>query len=479
MFTFLFSCALLVFGYFVYSKFVANIFGVDGNRPVPSQTSADGFDFVELPTWKSFLIQFLNIAGTGPIFGAIAGAMWGANAFLWIAFGCVFAGAVHDYLVGMMSVRSNGTTVAELVGQNINGFAKQVMIVLSGVLLLLVGVVFIASPSDILANLTGVNRWVFVGIILVYYLLATVLPVDKIIGRIYPIFGIALLVMAAGIVGGLVFTGLFTQIPEFDFSNPHVASKSIFPYLFISIACGAISGFHATQSPIIARCIKSETEGRRVFYGAMITEGFVALIWAAAAMTFFGGLEGLAGAGSAPVVVNKVSMGLMGNIGMILAVLGVVACPITSGDTAFRALRLTIADALKIDQKKNINRYIIVVPVFAIAAALLFIDFAIIWRYFSWSNQTLATFALWAAAAYLKRHGRSYIVALIPAMFMTVVVTSYILVAPEGFYSLMTSFVDLHTAEMLGTGVGIALAIVLAILFNLRIKGPNLQGDAA
>ncbi len=473
MFTFLFAVFLLFFGYFVYSKFIANVFGVDGSRAVPSQTKADGFDFVELPSWKSFLIQFLNIAGTGPIFGAIAGAMWGANAFLWIAFGCVFAGAVHDFLIGMMSVRSNGTTVAELVGENLNQFCRKIMIVLSAVLLLLVGVVFIASPADILANLTGMNRWVFIVIILLYYLLATILPVDKIIGKVYPIFGIALLIMAVGIVVGMLYTGLFFQIPEFDFSNPHVASKSIFPYLFISIACGAISGFHATQAPIIARCIKSETEGRKVFYGAMITEGFVALIWAAAAMTFFGGLEGLAGAGSAPVVINKVSAGLMGSIGMILAVLGVVACPITSGDTAFRALRLTIADAFKIDQNKKINRYYIVVPIFAIAAALLFIDFAIIWRYFSWSNQTLATFALWAAAAYLKKNGKAYLVAMIPAMFMTVVVTSYILVAPEGFYSFMTSMVDLKTAELYGTGVGVILALVLAFVFNARIKSNN------
>ncbi len=473
MYTFLFSCFLLLFGYFVYSKFIANVFGVDANRPVPSQTLADGFDFVELPSWKSFLIQFLNIAGTGPIFGAIAGAMWGANAFLWIALGCVFAGAVHDFLIGMMSVRSNGTTVAELVGENINKFARQVMILLSAVLLLLVGVVFIASPADILANLTGANRWIFIGVIFVYYLLATVLPVDKIIGKVYPIFGIALLIMAVGIVFGLVSTGLFYEIPEFDFSNPHVAGKSIFPYLFISIACGAISGFHATQSPIIARCIKSEAAGRKVFYGAMITEGFVALIWAAAAMTFFGGLEGLSQAGSAPVVINKVSMGFMGTIGMVLAVLGVVACPITSGDTAFRALRLVISDAFKIDQTKKVNRYYIVVPIFAIAAALLFIDFAIIWRYFSWSNQTLATFALWAAAAYLKKNDRFYLVAMIPAMFMTVVVTSYILVAPEGFYSFMVSFVDIKTAELIGTGVGIVLALFFAFLFSRKSKADN------
>ena len=477
MITFLVCVVALILGYAIYGKIVDRIFGTDPNREVPAIANADGVDFVALPTWKSFLIQFLNIAGTGPIFGAIAGAMWGPNAFLWITLGCIFGGAVHDFLVGMMSMRSKGASVSELVGQNLGSFAKKVMIVFSIVLLLLVGVVFVSTPADLLASLTGQNRWIFVAVIMIYYLVATILPIDKLIGKIYPIFGISLFVMAVGIIGGMVINGTFTQIPEFNFTNPHVAGKSIFPYLFISIACGAISGFHATQSPMMARCVRNEKEGRRVFYGAMISEGLVALIWAAAAMTFFGGLEGLAAeGGKAAVIVNKISSGLMGPIGMVLAVLGVVACPITSGDTAFRSIRLTIADTFNLNQENKLNRYKIVIPVFIVAVALLFIDFNIIWRYFSWSNQTLAAIALWAAAAYLKKRGRCFWVALIPAMFMTVVVTCYILVAPEGFYGLMMSVIpDIKIAELVGVCAGIIIAVLGAVAFFSKIKTDSLE----
>lgn len=471
MITFIVSLVSLFLGYALYSKLVDKAFGSDEKRKVPSETMADGVDYVALPLWKSFLIQFLNIAGTGPIFGAIAGAMWGPWAFVWIVFGCIFAGAVHDFLIGMLSVRSNGGSVAEIVGENLGEGARKVMVAFSVLLLLLVGVVFISSPADLLANLTGQNRWIFIAVIFVYYILATILPIDKVIGKIYPVFGVSLLLMAVGIVGGMVCNGMITQIPEFSLANPHIAGKSIFPYLFISIACGAISGFHATQSPMIARCITNEKQGRKVFYGAMITEGVVALIWAAASMTFFGGLEGLSTAGAPAVVVNAISKGLMGPIGMFLAVLGVVACPITSGDTAFRSLRLTIADAFKINQAKAVNRYKIVLPAFVVAGALLFIDFNIIWRYFSWSNQTLACIALWAAAAYLKKNGRNYFVALLPAMFMTVVVTTYIIVAPEGFYPLMQNAIpNIKDAEMMGTVVGLVASALAATAFTFKVK---------
>ncbi|MGL4985841.1 MAG: carbon starvation CstA family protein [Treponemataceae bacterium] len=471
MITFIVCVIALILGYAIYGKIVDKIFGTDANRPTPAITKADGVDYVELPYWKSFLIQFLNIAGTGPIFGPIAGAMWGPNAFIWITLGCIFGGAVHDFLVGMMSVRSNGYSVSELVGENLGLMAKKLMIVFSIVLLLLVGVVFIASPADLLANLTGQSRFIFIVLIFIYFILATVLPIDKIIAKFYPIFGLSLFLMAAGIIIGMIVNGTFVAIPEFNFTNPHVQGKSIFPYLFISIACGAISGFHATQSPIMSRCIRNEKEGRKVFYGAMIAEGLIALIWAAAAMTFFGGLQGLAAeGGKAAVIVNKISSGLMGPFGMVLAVLGVVACPISSGDTTFRAMRLILADAFKIDQKKSLNRYKLVLPVFVVAFVLLFVDFNIIWRYFSWSNQTLATIALWAGAAYLKYRKKFYFIALLPAMFMTVVVTCYILVAPEGFYGLMTSVMDIKTAENVGTIAGIALSLVFTILFFTKIK---------
>ncbi|MFI3166933.1 MAG: carbon starvation CstA family protein [Bacillota bacterium] len=470
MISFIISVIALVLGYFFYSKIAEKAFAVDGNNPVPSKTLSDGLDFVEMPTWRAFLIQFLNIAGTGPIFGAIAGAMWGANAFLWIVFGCIFGGAIHDFSVGVMSIRSGGASFSELAGENLGESARKVIVAFSVVLLLLVGVVFVSSPADLLTSLTGINRWYFIAIIFVYYIIATVVPIDKVIGKIYPIFGLALILMAVGIIGGMVFNGMILQIPEIDFTNPHVEGKSIFPYLFISIACGAISGFHATQSPMMARCVKSESESRKVFYGAMIAEGLIALIWAAAAMTFFGSLEGLASAGAASVVVGTISQGLLGTAGMVLAVLGVVACPITSGDTAFRSLRMTVADAFKIDQSKKRNRYIIVAPVFAVALCLLFIDFTIIWRYFSWSNQTLATIALWTAAVYLKKRDSNFWIALIPAMFMTVVCTCYILVAPEGFYGLITKLLTLEQAEVAGTIIGVCLSAFSTVLFFVKTK---------
>lgn len=468
MITFLAAVLILVLGYVSYSKFAQRIFEVDSTKITPAVSLADGVDYVVLPTWKSFLIQFLNIAGTGPIFGAIAGAMWGANAFLWISIGCVFGGAIHDYMIGMMSLRSNGASVSELVGENLGKVARQVMIVFSILLLLLVGVVFISSPADLLASLTGMNRWIWVVVIVIYYLMATVMPIDKIIARIYPIFGISLFVMAIGIIGGMIFQGYFVEIPEFSFTNPHVQGQSIFPYLFISIACGAISGFHATQSPLMARCMKNELEGRKVFYGAMIAEGFIALIWAAAAMTFFGGLEGLAlEGGKAAVIVNKISEGLMGKSGMALAILGVVACPITSGDTAFRSIRLTIADAFKISQEKAIARYKIAIPIFLIAIGLLFIDFQIIWRYFSWANQTLAAIALWAASAYLKKKNKNYYISLLPAIFMSIVVMDYIVVAPEGFGTLFSSSI---LAERIGLLVGVFSTFIATFVFVKRVN---------
>lgn len=464
MITFLMAALVLIFGYFIYGKIADRIFGSDPNHETPAVKLADGVDYVVLPTWKAFLIQFLNIAGTGPIFGAIAGAMWGPGAFLWIALGCVFGGAVHDFMIGMMSERSNGASVSELVKENLGKQAFRFMLVFSLLLLLLVGVVFVSSPADLLASLTGMNRWIWIVVILIYYLLATLLPIDKIIARIYPIFGISLFVMAIGIIGGMILNGSFTQIPEFQFTNPHVDGKSIFPYLFISIACGAVSGFHATQSPLMARCMKNEKDGHRIFYGAMIAEGFIALIWAAAVMTFFGSLTGLAAeGGKAAVIVNKISQGLMGNIGMILAILGVVACPITSGDTAFRSIRLTIADAMNMNQESILARYKIMIPVFLIAIVLLFVDFQIIWRYFAWANQTLAAVALWAAASYLRKRDRQYLIALFPALFMSVVVLDYIVIAPEGFGALFAGNVAL--AETVGLCVGIMGTLLALGLF--------------
>lgn len=461
MISFIASIIALIVGYMIYGKVVEKVFDPDPNSLTPAKRLEDGVDYVEMDIKKTFLIQFLNIAGTGPIFGAVAGAMWGPAAFIWIVFGCIFAGAVHDYLIGMMSLRRDGASVAELVGENLGNGAKQLMRVFSVVLLVLVGVVFVTSPAAILNDLTGVDKLVLIGIIIAYYLVATVLPIDKVIGKIYPIFGVALLIMAVGIGFGIVIQGY--DIPEIAFHNFHPKGQSVFPYLCISIACGAISGFHATQSPMMARCLGNETQGRKVFYGAMICEGIVALIWAAAAMSFFGGTPGLGVAlskGGAAVVVNKISGTVLGKVGGALAILGVVACPITSGDTAFRSARLTIADAIGYKQGPIANRFIVAIPLFAIGVALCFIDFNILWRYFSWSNQTLATIALWAAAAYLAKLGKAYLMAAIPATFMTVVVTSYILIAPEGF----------KMSESIGNPVGLVVAAISAIAFYVKFN---------
>lgn len=414
----------------------------DPNRPTPAVSMGDGVDFVPMPWWRVLLIQFLNIAGLGPIFGAIAGALWGPVAFVWIVLGTVFAGAVHDYFSGMLSVRHNGLSITEVIGIYLGNITKQLMRIFTIVLLVLVGVVFISGPAGILANLTPATLdfrfWVWV--IFFYYILATLLPIDKIIGKIYPVFGFALLFMAASLIIALIIKGY--AIPELtseNWRNFHYDKEKfpIFPMLFITIACGAISGFHATQSPLMARCMKNEKEGRKVFYGAMVIEGIVALIWAAISMSFFGGIRELgevmvAQKGNAAWVVNEISNSLLGKFGAILAILGVVAAPITSGDTAFRSARLTVGDLLRFNQKPIRNRLIITIPLFAVGFLLTKINFDVVWRYFAWSNQTLATVVLWTITVYLFRKRKPYWITLLPALFMTAVVTTYIMLAPEG-----------------------------------------------
>lgn len=473
MISFVLSIIALILGYVIYGKIVEKIFGIEPERIPPAIEYSDGVDYVEISTPKAFLIQFLNIAGTGPIFGAIAGALWGPASFLWIVFGCIFGGAVHDFLIGMLSLRDKGSSIGEIVGDNLGVVMQQVMRVFSIVLLLLVGVVFIKSPADILHNLMpNIGTMTFTIIIIAYYILATVLPVDKIIAKIYPLFGFALLFMAVGI-GVMLFYGQFTgsfvmpELTDIFKGNPHPKGISMFPYLFISIACGAVSGFHATQSPMVARCIKNETEGRKVFYGAMIAEGVVALIWAAAAMTIFGGIKELAAVGSPAVVVNKASVQLLGSIGSVLAVLGVVACPITSGDTAFRGSRLIIADIFNIKQAPIKNRFLIALPLFAIGIYLTTIDFNIIWRYFAWANQTLATVALWTAAVWLVNRHKNYMIALFPAMFMTMVVTSYIVIAPEGFVKFFKG-IPTQTIEFYGFAIAGLVTIICTSLFYIH-----------
>ncbi|WP_427340128.1 carbon starvation CstA family protein [Caloranaerobacter sp. DY30410] len=469
MVSFLTSILILVLGYFTYGKFVEKVFGVDEKRPTPAVAMNDGVDFVQLSWPKIFLIQFLNIAGLGPIFGAIMGALFGPAAFLWIVLGSIFAGAVHDYFSGMLSVRHEGKSISEIVGIYLGEKARKIMRIFSVVLLILVGTVFMTGPAKLLAslNLGGIDSAsVWLGIIIVYYFLATILPVDKVIGRIYPLFGAALLIMAVGIGGMLVIKGY--NIPEIALTNLHPKGLPIWPMLFVTIACGAISGFHATQSPMMARCISNEKYGRRIFYGAMISEGIIALIWAAAAMSFFdGGILGLnetIASGGPGAVVKTISSSLLGPIGGVLAMLGVIAAPITSGDTAFRSARLVIADALGFKQGEIKKRLMLAVPLFAVGFTLTRIDFGIIWRYFAWSNQTLAMIVLWASAAYLMINKKIHWIATIPATFMTAVSVTYILQAPEGF----------RLPTTISYPVGIIVAVIALVIFITKFK--NVKG---
>lgn len=445
MTSFLIALAVLVGGYFIYGTLCCRIFGVDPSRKVPAETKFDGVDFVPLPAWKVFLIQFLNIAGLGPIFGAIMGIMFGPAAFIWIVAGTIFAGAVHDFMSGMMSLRSGGDSLPELVGRELGPSIKQTMRIVSVALLILVGAVFIINPADLLAGMTPdyLTTTVWIIAIFAYYVLATLLPIDKVIGNLYPLFGLALLFMAAGLLYVLLFGDV--TIPD-GFADGMFNRKAdpdtypIFPMMFISIACGAISGFHATQSPMMARCLKNENLGRPIFYGAMVAEGIVALIWAAAAIAFTGGYNQLAAYmaehGNKPAaLVNEISITWLGSFGGILALLGVIAAPITTGDTALRSARLIVADFLHIDQKKFVSRMAVSLPIFALCFAVMLIDYRMLWNYFAWINQTLSVFTLWAVTVYLARHNRFYFISLVPALFMTMVSVSFILTAkaPEGF----------------------------------------------
>ena len=441
MITFLIALGALIAGYAIYSKIVDNIIAPTDN-PTPAITKADGVDFIALPTWKVFLIQLLNIAGLGPIFGALGGALWGPVVYFWIVIGTIFAGGVHDYLSGMMSLREGGKSITEIVGNELGDTILTIMRVFLIVLMILVGTVFLTGPAMLIAKLTAMPLMPWLIAILIYYFLATLLPIDTIIARFYPIFGAALITMAVGIMGGMLLGVGGHTMPEMQIANlyPSDDPLPIWPLMFITVACGAVSGFHSTQSPLMARCLKSERLGRPVFYGAMVMEGVIALIWAAAGVTFYdstGGLATALKAGGPGGAVYDICIGFMGSgIGVTLAMLGVVACPITSGDTAFRAARLILADWFKLDQGSTANRLKFAIPLLAIGGCLTQIDFNIIWRYFSWMNQTLAMMILWTGAVYLHRthpNSMAYLVALIPAMFMSVVTFTYILQAKEGF----------------------------------------------
>ncbi len=442
MITFTLALLLLIGGYFIYGKYVDHIFGPD-NRQTPAVTMADGVDYIPLPTWKIFMIQFLNIAGLGPIFGAIMGAQFGTASYLWIVLGTIFAGAVHDFFSGALSIRNGGESLPEMVGRYLGLTTKKVMTIFTMILMILVGAVFVSGPAELIAGMTPdwMDAYFWIIVIFLYYVLATLMPVDKIIGKVYPLFAIALLFMAGGILVMLYVKN--PDLPEmWNGFGTKYETNPIFPMMFISIACGAISGFHATQSPLMTRCMKHEKHCRPIFYGAMVAEGVVALIWAAAATYFFqenGIVDQLTGkAFSGAAVATRISNEWLGTFGGILAILGIVAAPITSGDTALRSARLIAADFLHIDQRPIAKRLLICIPLFLLTIGVLVYSlsdadgFKIIWRYFAWCNQTLSVFTLWAITVYLVREKKNFYITLLPALFMTLVCSTYICIAPEG-----------------------------------------------
>ena len=471
MITFAICFVVLVSAYFLYGRFLEHIVGIDPKADMPSKTHYDGVDFMPLPRWRIFLIQLLNIAGTGPIFGAVMGACYGPVAFLWITIGGIFMGAMHDFISGVISVRNGGQSLPEIIGKYLGGGMHKFTLVVIPILMILVGAVFIVTPSQILSDKTDTPYLMWVAIIIVYYFVATILPVDKIIGKIYPIFGASLIFMAVALFGVLLFGDY--SVPELtSLENMHFNAEKlpIVPTLFISIACGAISGFHATQSPLMARCMTSETQARPIFFGAMIAESIIALIWAAVAMAFFGGVEGLNGwmaenGDKAGLAVSTISVATLGVAGSILALLGVVAAPITSGDTAFRSARLIVADMLNFDQRPIWKRLVVSLPLFAAGVGIAFIDFDVIWRYFAWSNQALSVLTLWMITAWLmRRRSRFVVLALIPALIMTYICSTFVFVSDQ--------FVGMGSVDAAYIYGGAVTAIVAGLLI-LKIRKIN------
>ena len=468
MISFLICLTLLVGAYFTYGRYLEKLADIDEKRKTPVDRMEDGVDYIKLPRWRVFLIQLLNIAGTGPIFGAILGACFGPIAFLWITLGGIFFGAMHDFLSGMMIMRHDGKSLPEIIGIYLGLPTRAIVRGFSIALMVLVGAVFILSPAELLANMVpGITKNIWVWIILAYYIIATMLPVDKVIGKIYPVFGVALIAMASGLL--IVLLSGTYEIPELttlhNFQlNPE--KLPIIPTLFITIACGAISGFHATQSPLMARCITNEKKCRSVFYGSMISESVIALIWAAIAMAFFHGPTGLGEqlaehGGNAAWAVDVISNTTLGKVGAILALLGVVAAPITSGDTAFRGARLIVADMFNIDQRTLMKRFAVCIPLFVIGYGITLVNFDIVWRYFAWANQTLAAVVLWSIYVWLARRERNYWVALIPAVAMTFVVTCFVFVSPQ--------FIGIEN-RVIAFSLAAATTLMFGFMANLRVN---------
>lgn len=481
MVVFVIGCALLLLGYFLYGGLTERAVMPDPARVTPAVSCADGMDYVVMPSWRIYLVQLLNIAGLGPVFGPIMGALWGPQVFLWVVFGCILGGAVHDFLAGAMSLRNGGAGLPDLIGRYLGRVPRHLATAFILTLMVLVGTVFVKGPAMLIAQMlpaeqvgnwlgnpefmtsvhSGNSTWLWMVMLGIfgYYILATMLPIHTIIGRIYPVFAVALLIMVAGLAYSILTGGM--EMPEFTLANLHPEASLAWPVIFITVSCGAVSGFHATQCPLMARCMGSERRMRLIFYGAMIGEGFIGLVWATAAQGFYGSTSLLNDAlaeGGPGHVVREVCTSTMGYAGGILAILGVVVLPITSGDTAFRVARLIMADYLKLPQTRAVNRYILALPMFLLAIVLNFVDFTLIWRYFGWANQALAAVTLWAAAVYLARRGNYWWLAALPALFMTVMTVTFILVEENGF----------NLSQRTGTALGTAAGVAATVLFFLK-----------
>ncbi|MDL4841201.1 carbon starvation CstA family protein [Aquibacillus rhizosphaerae] len=463
MFTFFGALFILLLGYLFYSKFVEKVFVVNDNTPTPAYAKRDNLDFVPMSWWKGNLIQLLNIAGLGPIYGAVAGALYGPVAFIWIVVGSIFAGAVHDYFSGMMSLRHNGAQFPSLVGKYLGKHVKTFINLLSLVLMILVAAAFTAGPAQLIAQITPLSFTLALLIIFGYFILATILPINRVIGKIYPILGAILLIMAISVAVALIISG--KSMPNLTIANLHPGDLPVWPLLMVTISCGAISGFHCTQSPIIARTMKKETDGRKIFYGAMIIEGVIALIWAAAGMTFFNGTDGLQAAlvaGGPSGVVNEISTSLLGITGGILAVFGVIILPITTGDTALRSSRMILSDILAkfFNMDSKVKILLVTIPVSIPALFLATIDYTFLWRYVGWTNQVVASIMLWTGAMYLLKSHKFHWICGVPALFMSAVVCTYIFYAPEG----------LGLSYQLSIAIGFSLTVIVAFWYVYQIK---------
>ena len=461
MYSFILCAGILIVSYFVYGKAIEKLVGIDENNTTPAYKLQDGVDYLPIPKLKAFLIHFLNIAGLGPIFGAIQGALFGPAAFLWITLGTIFIGSVHDFFSGFLSMRNDGLTMPNIIAKYLGSTIQKVVAVLIVITGILVASTFATGSADLIANLTKTDSLIWLILIFSYFFIATVLPIDKIIGRIYPVFGALFLIMAILMTGAIILNPAYS-IPEFTTQGLYLTDKSIFPYLFVTIACGAISGFHASQAPIVARCVENEKDARPVFFGAMVLEGLTALCWAGIAMAFFHGQPQLAVIyGASPsIAVNEMATTLLGSVGLVLTIIGVVICPITSGDTSLRSSRITIADELNINQEKIVSRLKLAIPLFIASFALTFIDFSLVWRYFAWTQLIVATLVLFAASAYLIEKHKLYIVTLAPAIICTLIAFAYILQAPEG----------LNLPSMIANMISIIATIIITAIFIRKYK---------